>query len=177
MTRSSSDSPPAAGPLATPRLSRDWSTEQSWSCNRPRTAAAWLTRAAESSPRWESICSGVVVNRIDNRQRETIYADASSYGYAYTSDSDPDSHDKHSSTVPLDEPLTAAEEMPAARPAPNRRHRSQGGWREREQSTTERRRPYVKKETSHYRGGNMTSFDSPTQPRALLPTRPRPSDG
>jgi capsular exopolysaccharide synthesis family protein len=77
-----------------------------------------VTRAAESFTSLGVNLLGVVVNRIDDDKRETIYADASGYGYAYTSDNDPDSHDKHSSTVPLDEPLTAAEEMPAARPAP-----------------------------------------------------------
>jgi capsular exopolysaccharide synthesis family protein len=77
-----------------------------------------VTRAAESFTSLGVNLLGVVVNRIDDDKRETIYADANPYGYAYASDNDQGPHDKHSSTVPLDEPLTSAAEVSAGRPAP-----------------------------------------------------------
>ncbi|HEX4145197.1 MAG TPA: polysaccharide biosynthesis tyrosine autokinase [Pirellulales bacterium] len=77
-----------------------------------------VTRSAETFTSLGVNLLGVVVNRVGDDKRETIYADANPYGYAYASDDDHEPHDGHAATVPLDEPLTTDDTVSAGPPAP-----------------------------------------------------------
>ena len=100
-----------------------------------------VTRAAESFTSLGVNLLGVVVNRVGDDKRDTIYADSTTYGYAYAADDDHDPHDKHSPTVGLDEPLTDTGEVSSGQSRRAAAASFRDGWPENEKPTTADRRP------------------------------------
>ncbi|HTU23919.1 MAG TPA: polysaccharide biosynthesis tyrosine autokinase [Pirellulales bacterium] len=75
-----------------------------------------VTRAAESFTAFGANLLGIVVNRVGDDKRDTIYADGSTYNYSYEADNDPS--EKSPAAIPLPETAAAEHGHSPDQPAP-----------------------------------------------------------